>query len=317
MDRTWLTAQLLDLISKRTGYPKEMLALDQDLEADSDIDSIKRVEILAAWPRPWKATRAIKLATRNGKARRPEEPARASLIICQLCARPRSREAAKPPQGFGPRNGAKPDAAPTVERRNKSRSRSLNGYEHLQVQRALVQLVDAPLPSSTGLLLPRGVVVFTDDGRGIAREMAEPHWPISACKPSFGSHAAREQRRRRCRLSLRGLDGSRCGRNAVEGDSAAVQGPIAGLVHLLPLAEPPRAEGPMTRMQREVKSLYLLARGLGQDLRQAGSAGPAVLLAATGLGGGLGFGEQPLPDNYFAGHGGVIGFVKCLASRMA
>ena len=74
-----------------------------------------------------------------------------------------------------------------------------------------------------------------------------------------------------------------------------------------------RAEGPMERMQRELKSLYLLARGLEQELRQAGSAGPAVLLTATGLGGGLGFGDQPLPDNYFGGHGGIIGFVKCLA----
>jgi acyl transferase domain-containing protein/NAD(P)H-dependent flavin oxidoreductase YrpB (nitropropane dioxygenase family) len=36
---------LLDLVSDRTGYPKEMLGLDQDMEADLGIDSIKRVEI--------------------------------------------------------------------------------------------------------------------------------------------------------------------------------------------------------------------------------------------------------------------------------
>src|SRR5262249_34289062 len=46
-DRAWITAQLQGLISKRTGYPKEMLGLDIDLEADLGIDSIKRVEILA------------------------------------------------------------------------------------------------------------------------------------------------------------------------------------------------------------------------------------------------------------------------------
>ncbi|MFO0845677.1 MAG: phosphopantetheine-binding protein [Gemmataceae bacterium] len=46
-DRAWITAQLQDLISKRTGYPKDMLGLDIDLEADLGIDSIKRVEILA------------------------------------------------------------------------------------------------------------------------------------------------------------------------------------------------------------------------------------------------------------------------------
>jgi acyl transferase domain-containing protein len=39
---------LLELVSQRTGYPREMLELDLDLEADLGIDSIKRVEILGA-----------------------------------------------------------------------------------------------------------------------------------------------------------------------------------------------------------------------------------------------------------------------------
>src|SRR5262249_10347602 len=46
LDRGQLSAQLLDLVSKRTGYPKEMLGVDMDLEADLGVDSIKRVEIL-------------------------------------------------------------------------------------------------------------------------------------------------------------------------------------------------------------------------------------------------------------------------------
>ena len=39
---------LLEVVSEKTGYPPEMLELDMDLEADLGIDSIKRVEILAA-----------------------------------------------------------------------------------------------------------------------------------------------------------------------------------------------------------------------------------------------------------------------------
>lgn len=39
---------LLRLVSERTGYPEEMLSLDQDMEAELGIDSIKRVEILGA-----------------------------------------------------------------------------------------------------------------------------------------------------------------------------------------------------------------------------------------------------------------------------
>jgi acyl transferase domain-containing protein/NAD(P)-dependent dehydrogenase (short-subunit alcohol dehydrogenase family)/acyl carrier protein len=40
-------AGLLEVVSRLTGYPVEMLALDMDIEADLGIDSIKRVEILA------------------------------------------------------------------------------------------------------------------------------------------------------------------------------------------------------------------------------------------------------------------------------
>jgi acyl carrier protein/NAD(P)-dependent dehydrogenase (short-subunit alcohol dehydrogenase family) len=39
---------LLKVVADKTGYPQEMLSLDMDLEADLGIDSIKRVEILAA-----------------------------------------------------------------------------------------------------------------------------------------------------------------------------------------------------------------------------------------------------------------------------
>lgn len=39
---------LLRIVSERTGYPEDMLGLDLDMEADLGIDSIKRVEILAA-----------------------------------------------------------------------------------------------------------------------------------------------------------------------------------------------------------------------------------------------------------------------------
>jgi acyl transferase domain-containing protein/acyl carrier protein/NADP-dependent 3-hydroxy acid dehydrogenase YdfG len=43
-----LTAQLLAVVSEKTGYPAEMLELGMDMEADLGIDSIKRVEIFGA-----------------------------------------------------------------------------------------------------------------------------------------------------------------------------------------------------------------------------------------------------------------------------
>ncbi|MGF2049668.1 phosphopantetheine-binding protein, partial [Lactococcus lactis] len=48
LNRGTLQALLLDIVAERTGYPTDMLGLDQDLEAELGIDSIKRVEILGA-----------------------------------------------------------------------------------------------------------------------------------------------------------------------------------------------------------------------------------------------------------------------------
>ncbi len=43
-----MAALLLAVVADKTGYPAEMINLDMDLEADLGVDSIKRVEILAA-----------------------------------------------------------------------------------------------------------------------------------------------------------------------------------------------------------------------------------------------------------------------------
>jgi len=41
-----LQTAILNIVSEKTGYPKEMLGLDLDMEADLSIDSIKRMEII-------------------------------------------------------------------------------------------------------------------------------------------------------------------------------------------------------------------------------------------------------------------------------
>ncbi len=46
--RDAILSAMLDTVAEKTGYPKDMLELSMDLEADLGIDSIKRVEILSA-----------------------------------------------------------------------------------------------------------------------------------------------------------------------------------------------------------------------------------------------------------------------------
>jgi acyl transferase domain-containing protein/NADP-dependent 3-hydroxy acid dehydrogenase YdfG len=53
---------LLKVVEERTGYPQDMLALDQNLEADLGIDSIKRVEIVGA------LTKALPKAMLEGRS---------------------------------------------------------------------------------------------------------------------------------------------------------------------------------------------------------------------------------------------------------
>jgi len=48
LTREKLLEVLLDIVEKKTGYPRDMLGLDQNLEADLGIDSIKRVEVTGA-----------------------------------------------------------------------------------------------------------------------------------------------------------------------------------------------------------------------------------------------------------------------------
>ena len=43
-----ITSALLKVVADKTGYPKDMIGLDMEIEADLGIDSIKRVEILSA-----------------------------------------------------------------------------------------------------------------------------------------------------------------------------------------------------------------------------------------------------------------------------
>jgi acyl carrier protein len=43
-----LLPQVLEIVAEKTGYPMEMIQPSMDLESELGIDSIKRVEILAA-----------------------------------------------------------------------------------------------------------------------------------------------------------------------------------------------------------------------------------------------------------------------------
>jgi len=289
LDRDTLLARLLDLVSERTGYPKEALSIDLDLEADLGVDSIKRVEVLGAL--------AESIEASADGAQPNLEMEKLSVIKTLRGIADYVMEAL---------DSASPAPAPSLNgKHDRVDAKGQHpGAREGEVQRLVVRLIDAPLPLRPVFAPPSGTVLITDDRQGTARELADRlgELDIKTALVQMG-------------------DAADAGFAADLTDPAAVAdliarvharcGPVSALIHLLPLAEPPEGETAERRMQREVKSLYLLARGLEADLREAGKAGSASLLAVTAMGGTMGFGDD-LPDDFFPGHGGVAGFAKCL-----
>ncbi|MCE9563600.1 MAG: acyltransferase domain-containing protein [Planctomycetes bacterium] len=301
LDRETLLARLLDLVSERTGYPKEALSIDLDLEADLGVDSIKRVEILG--------TLAESIGPGDGGKQPNLEMEKLSVIktlraiadyVMEVIEEKDEPDAPPAPS----LNGSHAKVLTVVPERNGDLH---PGARQGDVQRLVVRLIDAPLPVRPSFAQPAGTILLTDDCRGTARELADRLAELDV-KTAL----------------IRMADGSTVPEGVFAADltdPAAVTellgrihttcGPVSGLIHLLPLAEPADSETDEQRMRREVKSLYLLSRGLETDIRAAGKAGSAVLLAVTAMGGQMGFGDA-LPEDFFAGHGGVAGFTKCL-----
>ncbi|MBW3598520.1 MAG: acyltransferase domain-containing protein [Planctomycetes bacterium] len=304
-DRDDISNQLLDLVSERTGYPHDMLDVDLDLEADLGIDSIKRVEILG------------NLAEILGMS---AEPGGSSKIEFERLTSIRTirgildylEEALGGEQSEQLAPAAK-EEAPAEEPVVKQTPVEKKKHGTVAIQRGLLELIDAPLPGSGSTLIPSGVVLITDDGRGVATEIADR-------LADFGQEC----------VFIRHRPGAVEGKDGVfyadlTDEAAVVEmatrirksvGLIGGLVHLLPLAEAPENETtPLARITGDVKRFYLLTREFEDDLRQAGRDGGAMLLAATGLGGGFGMTPESEFDLSLAGQGGIAGFVKTVGQE--
>ncbi len=285
LDRDIVTARLLDIVCKRTGYPAEMLGLDLDLEADLGIDSIKRVEILGmlAESNGGPALNVAMEKLTNIKTLRGIIDCLAAAVPDEGKSEPRPSESRGETASLPPRVGSRGG-----------------------IQRMIIETIDAPSLADRTPILPGGTIVLTDDGGGIAealaqqlRELGQQVAIVSNTSGEDGFHAdlTNPQTVDELLVEIR----NQCG-------------PINGLIHLLPLAKPNEGQSWADRLQLEVKSLFLLARGLADELQQAAKTGNALLLAATGMGGTFGSGTNaPLADDFSPGQGGVAGLIKSLA----
>ena len=148
------------MVSKRTGYPPEMLDLDLDMEADLGIDSIKRVEILSGLCR--RAT-----AWSNGQVEMEKLTSFKRLreiIDYLLSAAEKNGTASRDAAGFQA-SAAAPAAA---RRRTASRLPAARRTREFSM---LVEPVAIAAPPRQPFRPLPGTLLITDDGRGVAVEL--------------------------------------------------------------------------------------------------------------------------------------------------
>ncbi len=299
LDRQQLTDRLLAVVSDRTGYPTEMLALDADLEADLGIDSIKRIEI---------AGTIVESLTLPAGAAPDMERLAGSRTLAQVVA---TLEALvqPPPEVEAPRHEPQVDAAAVTagDRRPFVEELADSG-----IGRFLVRPVAAPMPDRRAGLSPAGVVVLVDDETGVGER-------LSAGISKLGHRTIR---------LLRGDGGAAppdalvCDLSCVEGVEKAVRdlheryGAATALVHL-PALRARAANGDeglagcRRRLAEHLTPLFLLSQALASDLESAANQGGAAVLAATALGGASA--ADRASTAFDPDQAAIAGFLKTLA----
>ncbi len=144
---------LLRIVSELTGYPVEMLELDMDMEADLGIDSIKRVEVLAAVQERFPNLKAVN-SSYAGSLRTLRS------IISYMS------------EGDGDEPGEadlKKNAAPKRERDEVAA-----GEAPVPLARSVLTAVELPAATPSGLHIATGREVWiTDDDADLATALAD------------------------------------------------------------------------------------------------------------------------------------------------
>ncbi len=300
-DRAKIAAVIVELAAARTGYPAEMLGLNQDVEAELGIGSIKRLELLEGLGLRLPAELAERLKTAMDRISRLKTFAEWADILSESSGDKPARaappaQAASPPAASSATNGERPAPARDCPR---------------FVMRPERKPLDADPP-------PRGMGPFliTEDSLGVAAEVARL-------------------------LRGHGIGSAILPRRAMTADALGpavkkargLSGAFRGVLHLAGLeavAMPPGIDGWRAASERQAKSLLRLMRLLADDL---GNGQPAWAISASLLGGYFGrdkAGPAGLPTagaalgvlrslelEWTMLHGKAIDFDRCAASEIA
>jgi acyl transferase domain-containing protein/NAD(P)-dependent dehydrogenase (short-subunit alcohol dehydrogenase family) len=269
---------LLDVVCERTGYPREMLEPDLDLEGDLGIDSIKRTEIFG------------RVRERLGLT---EEVLSAEDFFLATSRLRTLREAV----------GWLSRSSPTAAAQDVPRvAVTDSGVAPPPIRRYVV--VPRPAPLTAGER-PRTsteeVILITEDREGRARS-AMTALKTAGFVPALVRHSETT------RVVAPGeYEADLLSRPALQQLRAWIverHGPVTALCHLLPLTTDPSAGGRSDCA--ELRSLLRLTSTFGPEIREAAG----TVTAVAPLDGA--FGANGAPTTFQAGAAAITGFLRSL-----
>ncbi len=302
-----LQTTLLEIVARLTGYPQETLDLDMDIESDLGIDSIKRVEILAAFEErmpglpPIRPERMAQLRTLRqivdycgqdsrcpsidaaavgtASAVPPQRQARAGSLV-------RESVVAHPSAGLPSPAPDEPDAVFAAETRSVVPRRSPVNKQRCDkadsdLNRRILSAVVLPpgVPDRLALAAGREIWV-TDDGGGLSTALLQ-------------------------RFIARGLR-ARLVRD--DRDPAYELAKVAGLIIIAP---PPATTTTLwsVRAEETIKRSFLLIQAVAPSLLAAVADGGAFLATISRMDGAFGL----LGGDFDSAVGGLAGLLKTAA----
>jgi acyl transferase domain-containing protein/acyl carrier protein/NAD(P)-dependent dehydrogenase (short-subunit alcohol dehydrogenase family) len=271
--------RILALVVEKTGYPKDMLDLELDLEADLGVDTVKQAEMFAA-------IREIYNIPRDANLKLRDFPTLAHVIKFAHDRRPRKAQVPEPKPAAAPAA-----SVPTPAARPRSPLASLDAANAIPRRVPVPSLRPAlAVCKPTGVTLSRGqrVIVMPDQG-GVWQELSQR-------LQNMGLEV----------LLIEGGSDAEALANRLKDWLAA--GPVQG-VFWLPALDKEVQLGEMDSaawrqaMWLRLKALYTTMRTLYEQV----AAPDTFLVSATRLGGQHGYDEA----GAFAPMGGaVVGFTK-------
>ncbi|MBD3181837.1 SDR family NAD(P)-dependent oxidoreductase [Candidatus Poribacteria bacterium] len=317
-----LTEKLLDVVSERTGYPKEMLDLDLDMEADLGIDSIKRIEILGSSQEFYNLEEAAGQESDMQDNETLEELASLKTlreIIDWIDQRVNSTDEVPIEDEVLKKNEiSKPDTATATDYIDKTASDTdIITEQKDTVGRYKIITEEKPIQSEHVITLSDKPLILVDDENGIAAAVSQSL--RNTGKTTIVVRYSDEDIKR--------LDDNTYSVNlgnweAVSSFAEAVKenhGSVGGFISFLPLnkKEGLRYSFPgMTldnwqqSLNLSVKSLFYFAKAFGEDLRDSADSSDAFFMSVSEMGGTF---AAINADEFFPGHGGITGFVKALS----